>query len=149
MASLMRLRQDLSHLQSLNSGFVLVRNSNNAWIDSSDVLPMFPTVVWKLQLKSAIYQPMNERLLAMIETLQPNAALLVSGKGWQSENNLLKRDALKELLSCIDKGARSVLRFLRIGCDALEVTGCWANILPKGGYTQASQSPQQLPGPAT
>ena len=62
----------------------------------------------KLKLKAAIYQPINERLLAMIETLRSDAALLESGKGWRSENKMHKGNALKELLSCIAKAARSV-----------------------------------------
>jgi uncharacterized protein (TIGR02466 family) len=54
------------------------------------------------------------------------------GETWQSERNLHEQPGLSGLVACIDRAARSVMRFLRIGDDAFEITGCWANIYAPG-----------------
>lgn len=101
--------------------------SNDGWLESSDVTPMFPTLVWRLQLKTAFHQPMDKR---MLETLaQQHLPRLAVGEGWQSGQDLHKLDEFRELMVCIEAGSRSVLRFLHIGYDAIEITACWANML--------------------
>src|SRR3972149_6862915 len=41
-------------------------NPNDPWLESSDVMSMFPTLVWKLQLKAEFHQPIDERILAAL-----------------------------------------------------------------------------------
>ena len=45
------------------------------------------------------------------------------------------------LFRSITKASRSILRFLRIGYDAIEITGCWATVLPKGAGHKAHCHP--------
>ena len=39
---------------------------------------------------------------------------------------------------------KGILRFLRIGCDAFEITGCWANVLAKGAAHKAHSHPNNF-----
>lgn len=100
---------------------------------ASDVVPMFPTLVWKVQLKSELHEAMDAKLLAVLDEMRRVDAPLVPGEGWQSEQMLHRRPEFGELVACIDSLARGVLRFLRTGYDAIEITGCWANVLAPGG----------------
>ena len=102
---------------------------NDGWLESSDVTPMFPTLVWKLQLKAEFHQPMDERIFAALRAQGlPDAA---TGRAWQSGQNLHQLDEFRDLVACVERGTRSVLRFLRIGYEAFQITGCWANAMER------------------
>ena len=116
----------------------------NAWVDSSDILRLFPTLVWKLQIKAAVCAEMNQRLLALIETLHADADQHDSGLSWQSARNLHEQESLGELVRCIETAAQTVVRFLRISHDAFELTGCWANVLPKGAAHKTHSHPNNF-----
>ena len=115
---------------------------NDGWLESSDVTPMFPTLVWKLKLKAGFHQPMDERILAALgKQGLPDVA---AGQAWQSGQNLHRLDEFRDLAACVEMGTRSVLRFLRIGYDAFEITGCWANVLAKGASHRAHTHPNNF-----
>src|SRR6266513_702030 len=59
------------------------------WLEASEVIPMFPTLVWKFLIEA-------------------------------------------------------VLRFLRIGCAACEITGCWATVLARGAAHKAHSHPNNF-----
>ena len=49
------------------------------------------------------------------------------------------QEELRELCGCVGRAAASVLQFLKIGDEALEITGCWSNLNSPGadGVEQA------------
>src|SRR2546430_1654597 len=102
-------------------------------IAASDVIPMFPTLVWKLELEPAFHEAANARITAAITAMRGGEPRLAPGQGWQSEQNLHEREEFRDLVVPIEQAAKSVLRFLRVGYDAIEITGCWANVLAAGG----------------
>src|SRR6266513_2043020 len=59
------------------------------WLEASEVIPMFPTLVWKFLIEA-------------------------------------------------------VLRFLRIGCAACDITGCWATVLARGAAHKAHSHPNNF-----
>ena len=114
------------------------------WIEASDVTPMFPTLVWKLQLKADLREAMEARILAALEGIRRDLPRLAPGQGWQSEQTLHEREELRDLVACVSHAAKGILRFLRIGCDAFEITGCWANVLAKGAAHKAHSHPNNF-----
>ena len=114
------------------------------WIEASDVTPMFPTLVWKLQLKADLREAMEARILAALEGMRRDLPRLAPGQGWQSEQTLHEREELRDLVACVSHAAKGILRFLRIGCDAFEITGCWANVLAKGAAHKAHSHPNNF-----
>src|SRR5438128_12533505 len=88
-----------------------------AWLEASDVVPMFPTLVWKTLLKADLGDAIDANVLATLEQLRRNLPTLNPGDGWHS---------------CVSNVAKSILRFLRISQEAFEITGCWATVLAKG-----------------
>jgi uncharacterized protein (TIGR02466 family) len=114
------------------------------WLESSDVLPMFPTLVWKLQLAPSLREAMDPRMLAAIEALRAGQPPLAPGEGWQSQQALHEREAFREFAACVDRAARSVLRFLHVGYGDCRITGCWANILAPGAAHRAHRHPNNF-----
>ena len=117
---------------------------NEPWIEASDVTPMFPTLVWKLQLKADLREAMAARILAALEGMRRDLPRLAPGQGWQSEQTLHEREELRDLVACVNRAAKGILHFLRIGCDAFEITGCWANVLAKGAAHKAHSHPNNF-----
>jgi len=117
----------------------------NPWIEASDVIPMFPTLVWKLQLRAEVHQAMDNRILALLEELrrlEPDP--LGRGQGWQSERRLHEREELREFVECVGAAAKTILRFLKIGYEDFEITGCWANVLAPGAAHRAHSHPNNF-----
>jgi uncharacterized protein (TIGR02466 family) len=102
------------------------------WIESSTVIPMFPTLVWKIQLEPRLRDEIEAAIVPALEEMRRALPKLEPGCGWQSERELHTRQEFQKLFACVMSGAKGVLRFLRIGYDALEITGCWASVLARG-----------------
>ena len=114
------------------------------WIEASEVIPMFPTLVWKLQLKADIREAMEARILAALQGIRRDLPRLAPGQGWQSAQTLHEREEFRDMVACATHAAKGVLRFLRIGYDAIEITGCWANILARGAAHKAHSHPNNF-----
>ena len=102
---------------------------------------MFPTLVWKIQLKAQRHEAINPIILAALARMRREAPKLAPGQGWQSDQNLHQLEEFRDLVSSIDKAAMSVLRFLRIAYDAVEISGCWATVLAHGAAHKAHYHP--------
>jgi len=114
------------------------------WVEASDVIPMFPTLVWKIQLKPEVRDAINASIHALLEDARRDSPEIGVGQGWQSGQALHEREELRELVSCIRHATRGILRFLRIGYDAVEITGCWATVLAKGAMHRAHTHPNNF-----
>lgn len=106
------------------------------WMEASDVLSVFPTFVWKIQLTSGWRQRINSDVLQdlneILNEINRDIGGIPPGSSWQSGQNLHNRDGFADLVSCVHGTAQTVLRFLKVGYDTIEVTGCWANINARG-----------------
>lgn len=102
---------------------------------------MFPTLVWKIQLNAQRHEAINPIILAALARMRREAPKLAPGQGWQSDQNLHQLEEFRDLVSSIDKAAMSVLRFLRIAYDAVEISGCWATVLAHGAAHKAHYHP--------
>jgi uncharacterized protein (TIGR02466 family) len=83
-------------------------------------------------------------VLALLAELRRNLPPLELGQGWQSEPTLHEHEELRQLRSSVSQIAGSILRFLRIGQESLEVTGCWATVLAKGATHKVHSHPNNF-----
>ena len=90
-----------------------------------DVLSIFPTCVWKNQLTSGFRQRVNSKILQVINQSNPDLAQIPPGESWQSGQDLHNREQLVDLVSCIDSTAQTVLQFLKVAYNTIEITGCF------------------------
>jgi uncharacterized protein (TIGR02466 family) len=96
----------------------------------TDVLRMFPTFVWKAELKPEFHRKINKSIIQKLEQIRLTEQELDPGQAWQSDRNLHKLNEICGLLSCLNDGVVSVLDFLKIGQVDFEITGVWANMNP-------------------
>jgi uncharacterized protein (TIGR02466 family) len=114
------------------------------WIQASNVISMFPTMVWKISLTPELRDAIETKVMATLESLRRDLPILEYGHGWQSEQTLHEREEFQELASCVSHTAKGILRFLRIGYEAVEITGCWATVLAKGATHKAHSHPNNF-----
>ncbi|MFI5445591.1 2OG-Fe(II) oxygenase family protein [Polaromonas sp. UC242_47] len=105
---------------------------------------MFPSLVWKTQIEQNLHEAMRARILAALAEMRQDAPPLKLGQGWQSGHDFHQHEALRELVSCIDHCAAGILRFLRIGTEGCEITGCWATVLAPGASHQLHSHPNNF-----
>ncbi len=114
------------------------------WFETSYPLRMFPTFVWKAELKREIRQRINVTILGKLDELRRCSPALESGQVWQSNQDLQKLDEFRELISCVDGVAATVLEFLKIGYETFEVSACWANAGATGSGHRAHSHPNNF-----
>ena len=116
----------------------------HTWIQTSEVIPMFPTLLWKISLRPELRDAIDAKAIAALEGLRRDLPVLDPGQGWQSEQTLHQREEFQDLISCVTKFAKSILRFLRVGPDAFEITGCWATVLANGAIHKVHSHPNNF-----
>lgn len=119
-------------------------SSKHSWIESSDVLSLFPTLVWKIQLRAEVHEPIDASALGLLHSLQQREPELKPGEAWQSGHGLHGREELHALCDCVSRAAASVLQFLKIGEPVIEITGCWANVYAPGAAHRAHSHPNNF-----
>jgi uncharacterized protein (TIGR02466 family) len=114
---------------------------------TSDVVRMFPTFVWKAELAPAAYEPLNDSILRTLAEIGAPLADLKPGQSWQSDHGLHELDGFREVVDCIGTAAESVLAYLKVGHEGFRITGCWANVnAPGAGHRVHSHPNNYLSG---
>jgi uncharacterized protein (TIGR02466 family) len=119
-------------------------NQNLRWSETSDVIPMFATLVWKVELEAQLREAICARALAALARMRRDLPPLAPGEGWQSVQSLHGLDDFGDLVTCVHRIVPGILRFLRIGYDAYQVTACWATVLTKGAVHKVHQHPNNF-----
>jgi uncharacterized protein (TIGR02466 family) len=119
-------------------------NQNARWSEASDVIPMFPTLVWRIELEAQLREAIGNRVLAALAHLRQDLPPLAPGHGWPSVQSLHELDAFRDLISCVHRVVPGILQFLRIGYDAYQVTACWATVLARDGTHKMHQHPNNF-----
>ncbi|MGH8649448.1 MAG: hypothetical protein ACREUP_09110, partial [Burkholderiales bacterium] len=113
----------------------------HSWIEDSHVFSLFPSLVYKTQLRAEVHQSIDASALGLLHSLRQGLPELKTGDAWQSGHALHRREELRGLCDCVSRAAASVLRFLKIGDEAIEITGCWANMNAPGAAHRAHSHP--------
>ncbi len=100
--------------------------------DESDVFSLFPTSVWKVQLAPKLAAGINRTVRDSLHEMNPRLPELAPGDSWQSDHQLHTLDEFRELVSRIMRSTGTILKFLKIGYQEIELTGCWANVTARG-----------------
>ena len=114
------------------------------WVHASDVVPMFPTLVWKIQLEEQLRNMISARALPALSLMRSQKLPLTPGQGWQSVQTLHTLEEFQDLVSPVRDAVAGVLKFLRIGYDVFEITACWATILAPGAAHRVHDHPNNF-----
>jgi uncharacterized protein (TIGR02466 family) len=110
----------------------LVATAQTPSVDSTEIVPLFPTLVWKMQLSRSTFEPINAKIKTKLMALAQATPGLSPGGKLQTDQTLHQLPEFHELNEIIHGAATGVLDFLKIIYDSIELTGCWANISPPG-----------------
>lgn len=108
-------------------------------IEHSEVYSLFPTLVWKIDLERTVYEPINARVLPLLRTMRPT-----EGDSRQSPVGLHEHAELREFVAVVEVTTRRILRFLHVGFDAFEITGCWATVNAPGASHRMHSHPNNF-----
>jgi uncharacterized protein (TIGR02466 family) len=111
------------------------------WVSSSDVIPMFPTLVWKVQLDPQLHKKIDAQVLAVLARSRHPLPPLAPGNGWQSIQTLHTLEEFRDLVSCVHRVVAGILHFLKVGYDAFEISACWATVLATGAAHRVHHHP--------
>lgn len=114
------------------------------WSDASDVIPMFPTLVWKIELQAQLHETIDAKAFAALSRMRRDLPPLAPGEGWQSVQTLHRLEDFQDLVFCVHRAVAGILQFLRIGYDEFEITGCWATILARGAEHKVHYHPNNF-----
>jgi uncharacterized protein (TIGR02466 family) len=99
--------------------------------DTAELLHIFPTFLWRADLKPVEFEPLNAALLKMLPDIGAPLGDLRPGQNWQSDQGLHEDPRLSGLAEVIGAAAQNLLAYLKIDAP-LAVTGCWANVNAPG-----------------
>lgn len=114
------------------------------WSDASDVIPMFPTLVWKIELQARLQETIDAKAFAALSRMRRDLPPLAPGAGWQSVQTLHRLEDFQDLVVCVHRTVAGILQFLRIGYDEFEITACWATILARGAEHKVHYHPNNF-----
>ena len=76
---------------------------NSRCSDASDVIPMFPTLVWNVELEAQLHEALDAKALAALSRVRRDPPPLAPGEGWQSIQTLHVFDNFQDLSSCVHR----------------------------------------------
>lgn len=117
---------------------------SDRWNLASDVIPMFPTLVWRIELTPQLREAINSKILTALARMRRDLPPLAAGQGWQSMQSLHEIEECRELFACVRRAAAGILRFLQIDYPEFEVTACWATVLSRGAEHKAHYHPNNF-----
>ena len=97
-----------------------------------DLLQIFPSYVWRGQLKPDEYGPLNAGLLRALVAMDAPLEGLKPGENWQSNHDLQDREEFQPLAQWVHAAAAHALDYLQVTQKQAAITGCWANINAPG-----------------
>jgi len=111
-----------------------------------EMLPLFPTFVWKADLNPEEFQPLNAGILQALTGLGAPLTGLRPGENWQSDHGLQDNPAFQPLSEWVLAASTQLLNTLTIS-QPLIITGCWANVnAPGTGHRLHSHRNNYLSG---
>ncbi len=114
--------------------------------ETPELMQLFPTFVWKGDLKPQEFEPLNRDIVTALAGLGAPLEGLRPGENWQSDHGLHERAAFRPLLEWVEAAAAGALSYLRIP-KPLMITGCWANVnAPGTGHRLHSHRNNYLSG---
>src|SRR2546426_8932639 len=66
----------------------------HSWIEDSDVFSLFPTLVWKTQLRAEAHEAIDASALGLLRSLRQGLPELKTGEAWQSGHALHRREGV-------------------------------------------------------
>ena len=115
------------------------------WMEASDVIPTFPTLVWKVQVEADLRDALA---ISILEALAGHAARpatartrprLAVGAGAARTRRLSRAGCVRSIVA-----SRASCGFCESAATRFEITGCWATVLAKGAVHKIHSHPNNF-----
>ena len=124
-----------------NEGMVKKATST---FEEADIFRMFPSFVWKTQLKEDIIKRISQDVISTLDLLRQAKPGLESSLNWQSDYDLYQSERFGQLISSIHEAVKKVLEFLKIADTPFVMTGLWANMNAPGAVHKMHNHPNNF-----
>ena len=121
----------------------MVRKATSTF-EEADIFRMFPSFVWKTQLKEDIIKRISQDVISTLDLLRPAKPGLESSLSWQSDHDLHQSERFGQLISSIHEAVKKVLEFLKIADTPFVMTGLWANMNAPGAVHKMHNHPNNF-----
>lgn len=112
---------------------------------AKETLAFFPTYVWVFDLPEDEARHLNEMILGRLAA--GGSPVPEQGEHFQqTQTDLQNREEFQKLNEFALSAATEISSFLKVECDAFEVTGCWINIGPIGAAHREHSHPNNFLG---
>jgi uncharacterized protein (TIGR02466 family) len=98
---------------------------------------LFASPIWIFDVDPDIAPEMNASLRSSLERMMAPLPDIPKGDVWQSEQKLHRAPEFNEFIELVYQASASVVDALKLEPRELEITGCWANIHPRGSAHKA------------
>lgn len=98
----------------------------------TSIINPFPIPVWIHLVEAEQAARINEAALKLVAEAKAAMPPMQPTQQWQTPNDLQTRPELEELNGLVEVATRGILTQLGVEYGSFMITGCWANILPKG-----------------
>jgi len=105
---------------------------------------LFVTPVWIFDLDPERARALNPRLRAALERMLAPLPDIPAGGNWQTEQKLHRAPEFAELMEVVLQAGAMTVEALQVHHTPLEITGCWANINPRGSGHRAHVHPNNF-----
>ena len=106
--------------------------------------PIFPTWIWIHDVDPALTGPMNGRLSEALDRMLRPWPTLPRGRNLQTDQVLHELPEFAELTEIMLAAADSAMEAMAAEHDGFCITGCWANINPKGAFHMPHHHPNNF-----
>ena len=124
-----------------NEGMV---KKGTSTLEEAEILRMFPSFVWKTQLKQDIIKRVSQDVVSALELLRQAKPGLESSLSWQSDHDLYQSERFGQLRSSIQEAVTKVFEFLKIADTPFVMTGLWANMNAPGSSHKMHNHPNNV-----
>ena len=106
----------------------------------TSIVNIFPIPVWVHMLGDDAAESVNQSALGLIDRLKAEQPEIAPGRHWQTANDLQNQPELEALNGHVGTATSAILEHLNVEHGGFLITGCWANVMPKGSPPHSSHS---------
>ncbi len=108
--------------------------------EETNIVNIFPIPVWVHRLAAGEAESVNRSALALIDGLKAERPETAPGRHLQTPTDLQKRPELEQLTGYVGTATTAILDHLAVAYGDFLITGCWADIMPKGAPARRSHT---------
>lgn len=112
--------------------------------EKTELLPLFPTFVWKTELEPDAFQPINRDIRSRLAELMGGEIRIGDKQSFQTAQDLYRYPEFRQLMLLIRSALGGVFDYLKIDAEGAVVTACWANVNGIGARHRPHTHPNNL-----